>query len=242
MQKFFLKFKSFCLVSLSVISLMTIVFLFRQALVSDKVFKMTYPEVVFLNNLPIDKNIALISIRDLITPYSEVKKIVDVDVKGLTKTISELPWVENVSVIRDFPDVIKIVISSKQFIAYKVLNDKYYPITSSGEVLNMPVEYADGLLVFGDGAETEVLNLLKFLSKYPNLKNRLGAIQYVNGLRWNLIFYDVADGLTAKLDNDFEKGVAKLAELDVLQGILSRDISDIDLRDLTKILIKQRKN
>ena len=115
MQKFFLKFKSFCLVSLSVISLMTIVFLFRQALVSDKVFKMTYPEVVFLNNLPIDKNIALISIRDLITPYSEVKKIVDVDVKGLTKTISELPWVENVSVIRDFPDVIKIVISSKQF-------------------------------------------------------------------------------------------------------------------------------
>ena len=49
-------------------------------------------------------------------------------------------------------------------------------------------------------------------------------------------------GILVKLDNDFEEGLSKLAELEFLQGILSKNISEIDLRDSDKILVKQRSN
>jgi hypothetical protein len=69
MKKFFSKFKIFCLMFFASISLVLIIFLFRQKLVSDNAFKMTYPEVLFKNELMIDKDLAIVSIRDLITPY-----------------------------------------------------------------------------------------------------------------------------------------------------------------------------
>ena len=46
--------------------------------------------------------------------------------------------------------------------------------------------------------------------------------------------------LLVKLDNSYDEGLSKLAELDLLQGLLTKNISEIDLRDLDKILVKQR--
>ena len=239
-QKFFSRFKFFCLMGCASICVILIILLFRQKLVSDDAFRMGYPEVVFENDVMIDKDLAIVSIRDLITPYLEAKTLMQVDVKKLQTDIAILPWVKNVAVVRDYPDVVKIVIKSKEIIAYKVVGGNYYPIVKGGEVLKMPVDYLGGVLVFGDKSEENLEELLLFLNDYPSLLNKLVGVQFINELRWNLIFYDMVDGLVVKLDNSYENGIMKLAELDVLQGILSRNISDIDLRDLEKILVKKK--
>lgn len=239
-KNFFSRFKFFCLMFFSSISLVLIIFLFRQKLVSDSAFRMTYPEVVFENRVMIDKNQAVSSLRDLIMPYLQTGKLLQVDIKSLQADIAGLPWVEKVAVVRDYPDLIKIFIKSKEVVAYKVIDDYYYPIVKGGDVLEMPVDYYGGLLVFGDKAEENLEEFLSFLSGYPSILNKLVAVQFIDKLRWNLILYEMTDGLRIKLDNSYEKGIAKLVELDILQGILSRNISDIDLRDLEKILVKKR--
>ena len=78
------------------------------------------------------------------------------------------------------------------------------------------------------------------MDDYPKIKEKIVAVQLVNKLRFNLVLYNLSDGLLIKLDNDYSDGIERLAELDALQGILSRNISEIDLRDLEKILIKKR--
>ncbi|MCR5506513.1 MAG: FtsQ-type POTRA domain-containing protein [bacterium] len=241
MQKFFLKFRFFCLTFFASISVVLIVLLLHKRLVSDDAFKMTYPEVVFVNKVSIDKDLAISSLRDLIVPFLEQEKIFDVDIENMAGAIEVLPWIENVSVSRDYPNVLKIFIKSKNIIAYKSVNGGYYPISESGELLDIPVDYESGILVFGDMSEEKVIPLLKYLKKYPNILKKVSGVQFINGLRWNLFLYDLGEnGILVKLDNLYEDGISKLAELDILQGILSKDISELDLRDLDKILVKQR--
>ena len=50
-------------------------------------------------------------------------------------------------------------------------------------------------------------------------------------------------GLLIKFDNhDFEEGVKKIDFMDKNQDLLKRDIVEIDIRDVNKVLIKQRVN
>ena len=243
MRKFFLKVRFFCLTFFAFMSVILMILLFRQKLVSDDAFKMTYPEVVFENKILFDRDLAISSLRDLIVPFLEQDKLLDLDIVALSNEIMVLPWVENVSVIRDFPNVLKIIIKPKEVIAYKANENGYYPIDKNGKVLNMSVEYQNGLLVFGEEAEENLLTLLEYLKNYPNIMKNVVGVQFVNKLRWNLLFFNMDEsGILVKLDNDFEEGLSKLAELEFLQGILSKNISEIDLRDLDKILVKQRGN
>ena len=241
MREFFLKFKFVCLTFFASISVILIILLFRQKLVSDDAFKMTYPEVIFENKLSVDRDFAISSLRDLITPFLEQEKLLDVDIQTLSTEISELPWIENVAVVRDFPNVLKIIIKSKNIIAYKSLEGYYYPISDDGNLLGIPVDYESGLLVFGELAEEKLPRLLSILNEYPNIMEKVVGVQFINGLRWNLLLYSLDEsGILVKLDNSYDDGITKLAELDLLQGILSKNISEIDLRDLDKILVKQR--
>ncbi len=202
---------------------------------------MTYPEVIFLNKVSVDRDLAVSSLRDLIVPFLSQEKLLDVNIKSMSDEIVGLPWVENVAVIRDFPNVLKIIIKSKKIIAYKSVDGEYYPINDKGDVLNIPVDYDGGLLVFGDFAEEKLLDILSFLKGYPDILNKIVGMQFVNGLRWNLHLYSLDEnGLLIKLDNSYEDGIVKLAEFDLLDGLLSKNISEIDLRDLDKILVKQR--
>ena len=56
MREFFLKFKFVCLTFFASISVILIILLFRQRLVSEDAFKMTYPEVIFENKLSVDRD------------------------------------------------------------------------------------------------------------------------------------------------------------------------------------------
>ena len=80
--------------------------------------------VKFLNNVAIGQDLAVMYIRDLITPYLENQKLLQVDIRSLQKELATLPWIENVAVVRDFPDILRIVIKSKEVIAYKIIGEK----------------------------------------------------------------------------------------------------------------------
>ena len=230
------------MVFFAILSVIVILLVLHRKLVSsNSTFPIEYPDVIFLNNTAIDSDYALSQISDVTTPFMQNVTILESDIEKIKDAIKSLGWVENVSVERSFPNKLKFIISSKEIVAYKLKNNQYYPITSHGEELSKPVDYIGGLVVLGNGAENELIPLLQKIKKFPRLFNSVIAVQYINGLRFNLILYGFdASGLVIKLDNNFNEGVNKLMELDVTQGILSRNISEIDLRDLDKILVKPR--
>ena len=241
-QSFIVKFKSFCMAFFAALTIIVILLVLHRKLVSpNSLLPLDYPEVVFLNTPTIESDLALSQIEEVISPYTQTSNIVESDIQAMLNAINGLGWVENVAVERAFPNKLKFDIRSKSIIAYKLKNNQYYPITSYGEQLSRPTEFIGGLIALGDDVETEIVSLLQKLKRYPKLMSNLIAVQYVNGLRFNLILYSLdSNGLIVKLDNNFVDGIDRLMVLDALQGILSRNISEIDLRDLDKILIKPR--
>lgn len=226
----------------AVLSIVVILLVLHRKLVSsNSLFERDYPDVVFLNNTAIDGDYAISQISTATEPFMQTQSIVESDISKIKDVIKSLGWVEDVSVERTFPNKLRFVIKSKEIVAYKLKNNQYYPITSRGEELSKPVDYIGGFVVLGDNAENELIPLLKKIKRYRRLSDSVIAAQYINGLRFNLILYSYEDdGLIVKLDDNFNESIDKLMELDATQGILSRNISEIDLRNLDKILIKPR--
>ena len=55
------------------------------------------------------------------------------------------------------------------------------------------------------------------------------------------VIYSKYAGTEIKLDNeDFEMGLQKIERLDDYQDLLKRNISEIDVRDINRLLVKQR--
>ena len=111
-----------------------------------------------------------------------------------------------------------------------------------GNIIPISVDYKSGLIISGDGANENLNDFLNILKKYPRIMDKVVYMQYINGLRWNLFLYAVNDGLLIKLDNEeVELGLQKIERLDASHDLLKRNISEIDIRDINKLLVKQRK-
>ncbi len=248
MKEFIIKFKAWCLVFFASLSFVMMIVFIRQKLVSQSAFKMDYPELVFANPIEIDSGVVISSVKNAIKPFIDKEHTIEVDIDAMKDALLNLPWVKNVAVVRDLPSVIRIVIESKKIVAYKNLVDEYYPVSSDGEALNMPFDLEtlvkinkdNKIIIFGTASEKNINSLLKVLNEFPDLKMKVAGAQYINGLRWNLILYDFKDGLIVKLGEDYEKSLNKLMELDAVSGILLKNIKEVDLRNLDRMLIKKR--
>ena len=215
----------------------------RQKFVGDNAFVLNYPEVEFRGDLSIDVNLALADVRDVLDMYGLLlkPKTFSVDVDKLKDELSRLSWVKNVSVVKEYPSKLLIVIEPKNIIAYMYSNGEYFPVDKEGRIIPAGVEYKSGLLINGEGANENLNDLLPVIKKYPRIFDKVVFLQYVNNLRWNVFLYDVLDGILIKFDSDnLEEGLEKINKFDIEQDLLKRNISEIDIRDINKILIKQR--
>jgi hypothetical protein len=88
-------------------------------------------------------------------------------------------------------------------------------------------------LVVGEGANIHASELFDILDHYPFVAARITAASRVADRRWNLI---LDDGVEVKLpENELEKAIQTLAELDQSEQIFERDIVTPSHRKLTLI-------
>lgn len=153
-----------------------------------------------------------------------------VDVADLRARLETVPLVKEASVRKLYPDELSIHIKEREPFALWQNVGEVYVIAADGTVID---KFRDGRFahlpfVVGEDANLRVTDYVALLSKAGELKDEIRAGVLVSGRSWML---KLDNGVDVRLPED-EPGqaLARLAEIEKKDRILSKDIIALDLR------------
>ncbi len=152
--------------------------------------------------------------------------------------IEALPWVETATVERRLPNRILISISEKRPAALWQSNGQWAVIDAEGKVIKgaAPGAFRELPKLVGEGAQTHAAEILALAESQPNLANQVYAAIRVGNRRWNLRLHS---GIDVRLpENDMISAWERLARLESVADLLSRDVTVIDLRRADRLLLR----
>ena len=240
-QEFIAVLKSYCFAGAAVACAMYAALALRSGTVGDRAVPLAHISVEFVNDIPIDKDIALLEIRAATGRTDLGTALSSVDIAEMLHKILAFGWVRRASVLRGYPNELKVTIEAKDIIAYMWQGGQYKPVDSKGNIIDMNVQYISGLVISGAGANEKAPEMLAMLRREPRIYPHLVGMQHINGLRWNLALYDLESGLVIKLPyDDVEAAIARIRRYDERHDLLKRRLLEIDARDPARILVKPR--
>jgi cell division protein FtsQ len=152
-------------------------------------------------------------------------------VEAARQRIQGLPWVEDVTVERQWPDTIVVALHERQPFAIWQNQNQYMLIGRDGQVIAHEDvgRFKDRLpMVVGAGAASEAIAFLTTLDKYPALRDRVVASVRVGERRWNL---HMRNGVDVLLPEGHEtEALNRLMQLQQDHALLDRPLAAIDLR------------
>lgn len=160
------------------------------------------------------------------------------DVSEARNRITGLPWVGSASVRKLYPKDLVVTVTEREPFALWQRGNVIMVIDRTGTPI---VEYADSRfaslpLVVGYGAETGAREFIDRLNAHPALSVRTRASVFVSERRWNLV---LDSGITIKLpEQDAAAALDTLVRFDREEGLLARNVSEIDLRLDDRIIVR----
>ena len=154
--------------------------------------------------------------------------------------LRSLPWIAEASVERRLPSVVYVRIEERQPMALWQSHGRLSVIDDRGTVIpGAKIDRFSALpLVVGPGAPEHAADLLHMLAGEPALKRRVSAAIRVGERRWNLRLDDAID---VRLPEVAAKGAwEKLARIEREHGILSRNVTLIDLRMPDRLVVRPK--
>lgn len=161
-----------------------------------------------------------------------------VDIEKTRQSLSEIAWVNQVSVTRRLPGTIIVGIEERAPAALWQYQKKLSVIDATGRVLASKnlAKYAHLPLVVGEGAPESAGGLLALLRAEPEIAKILASAVRVGGRRWDL---KLKNGLTVKLpEKDTELALRRLAAAGEKHGIFGKNIATIDLRIPDRMVVE----
>ncbi|WP_413206182.1 cell division protein FtsQ/DivIB [Rhodospirillum sp. A1_3_36] len=151
-----------------------------------------------------------------------------------------LPWVKSARVERRLPAELHLEITEREPMALWQHNGAYAVIDRQGNAVNVdPGAWSSLPLVVGKGAAGQAADLLNLLTTQPAIAARVKAAILVGERRWTLRLDDMERGLTLRLPaQDPAEALAKVAELDAQDGLLSKDLAMIDMRLPGRLVVR----
>ena len=164
------------------------------------------------------------------------------DAHAAMERISEIAWVESVSILKLYPNTLNIMVKEKNPFALWQRGDIVSIIDQNGKVITDSVEprHAGLPLLIGHGAQFNSRDILGQIEEFPGISQRIRAYRYVSGRRWDLI---LANGLTIQLpESDVLEALREIDQLNSKNGVFSKDIVNIDMRLHDRIVFRLGKN
>jgi len=156
--------------------------------------------------------------------------LVALDVKEARAKLTELPWVQDVSVRKVYPGTIEIALKERDAFAIWQHGNDLSLIEKSGSVI-APLrdnKFSTLPLFVGRDAETAAAGFADEFDNWPEIKARVKAYIRVAGRRWDL---RLDNGIVVKLpEHNVPRAMDMLATLEAQEGLLERDIAAVDLR------------
>jgi cell division protein FtsQ len=163
-----------------------------------------------------------------------------IDLPSARARILALDWIASADVVRRYPDAVTVtVVEKRPFALWQTPPDK------NGQSRLAVVERAGGVIttvdaekfsklpkLVGQGAPEAAGELVDAVMAHRAVSARVAAYERVSGRRWNLL---LNDGVVVQLpEAGWLKELDALEHLIVDNGILERDITEIDLRSPTQ--------
>ncbi|MCV3736827.1 cell division protein FtsQ/DivIB [Rhizobium sp. TRM96647] len=156
--------------------------------------------------------------------------LVALDVEEARRKLSELPWVEHVSVRKVYPGTIEVALKERSAFGIWQHGNDLSLIEKNGSVI-APLrdsKFSALPLFVGRDAEAAAAEFEKQFEAWPDVKARVKAYVRVAGRRWDL---RLDNGVVVMLpETNVPRAMAVLARFEAEQGILERDIAAVDLR------------
>jgi cell division protein FtsQ len=152
------------------------------------------------------------------------------DLPAARARIMALDWIQSADVMRRYPDAIYVNVVEKRPFALWQSPDGIAVVERSGQVITTRnVENFSRLpKLVGAGAPQQAADMVEAVMAHRAIDARLAAYEYVSQRRWNLI---LNNGVVVELpENGWRKELDALEHLIVDNGILERDVTEIDLR------------
>lgn len=156
------------------------------------------------------------------------------DLPAARARILSLDWIASADVVRRYPDAIFVNVVEKRPFALWQSPDGIAVVERSGSVITtQSVEkFARLPKLVGAGAPPAAADLVDAVMAHPATTARVAAYEFVSQRRWNLI---LNNGVVVKLpENGWRKELDALEHLIADNGILERDVTEIDLRSPTQ--------
>ncbi|WEX86244.1 cell division protein FtsQ [Sinorhizobium garamanticum] len=156
--------------------------------------------------------------------------LVALDIAEARRLISELPWVQNVTVRKVYPGTIEVNLEERKAFGIWQHGSDLSLIERSGSVI-APLrdnKFAALPLFVGRDAETAAAGFYDEFSRWPEFRSRVKAFVRVSSRRWDL---RLDNGIIVKLpEDDVARAMTVLSEMEEKHQLLERDIAAVDLR------------
>ncbi|MCD8519810.1 MAG: FtsQ-type POTRA domain-containing protein [Alphaproteobacteria bacterium] len=154
------------------------------------------------------------------------------------KALEKLSWIKSAQVERRWPDTVYVNLVERQPLALWQKDKELSLIDEEGVVIarrNLS-SFGELLIVTGDKAPEHARDLVGLLKAEPVLAEKIEAASWTGDRRWNL---KTRKGAIIKLpEDDTGLAIGRLARLETEEEILGKDISQIDLRDPGRIVVR----
>lgn len=166
--------------------------------------------------------------------------ILDIDVPAAKARISALPWVRSAEIFRLLPNSLHI--SLQEYTAYALWQNagRYTLIDRDGtaiiDVANAPLDMP---VLVGPDAPMHADALFAALDEQAEIRQRVKAAVRFGGRRWDVLLDAMDDGITIKLpEKNIADALSGLAALNAKHDLLSRAVSEIDLRIEGRLVVQ----
>lgn len=160
-----------------------------------------------------------------------------VDIRQINNKILAVPGIKNAST-RRLPNG-NLIVKTEMHKPIAMYSDGlyFYPLSADGTKIETPMEQpSPNTIVIHGKLPKDLTNIINILS---GLSEHIDYIDMVESRRWNI---HTKSGITIYLpEENVANAVSKLNLLNQKHQILSRDLSVIDMRDDSRILVKTRK-
>lgn len=149
------------------------------------------------------------------------------------------PWVVEATVLKLYPSQLRIEIKERAPFALWQKDGRIALIAADGIVLedSVPPRFAGLPLVVGQGAEKTAPEFLALVAHYPSISRELEASVLVAERRWTMHLKNGVEVLLPEEDPD--RALRILVDLDRNKKLLSRDIVAVDLRLPDRVTVRQ---
>ncbi len=161
--------------------------------------------------------------------------LLGLDLQDARQRLMALPWIEQVSLRKYFPDKLEIELVEKKPFAVWQNDGQFSVIESDGKIIARIAGFRHprsrlAMLprIVGKGAEKRAPELFELVSSYPSMVSRVSSFVRVADRRWDI---QLRNNVIVQLPERREKlALASVMKLDRERQLLSRAIEAVDMR------------